>query len=63
MAFLKKLIDKPTYIMIAGVWTAISTFATSYFALNPLVQTVIVTVGNLIIAWVGVETHPDSETA
>lgn len=61
MAWLKKIIDKPTYVMLAGVWTAVSVYVTQALGNNLPLTTAIVTIGNLVIAWVGIESQSDHD--
>lgn len=59
MAWLKKIIDKPTFIMIFGIWTAVSLYVTQAISNNLPLTTAIVTIGNLVIAWIGIESQSD----
>ena len=61
MAWLRKLISKNTYMTIAGLWSATSVYITLHFNLSPETITFIVTAGNLIIAWLGVESGRKAE--
>lgn len=62
MAFLKKWIDKATFMLISGAWTAVSTAVMTSAALHPVATTLIVSIGNLVIIWIAVETHSSEET-
>jgi len=55
MAFLKEYINKSTFLLIVGVWNSTSVFIGTQYN-NPVVLAFIATLGNLIIAWLGVET-------
>lgn len=55
MALLKSFISKNTFLTITGIWNAVSSFVTIYYHLPSEVIVLIVTVGNLIIGWLGVE--------
>jgi ABC-type amino acid transport system permease subunit len=57
MAFLKKYIDKYTYMFIVGVTNAIIVAITAIGTVNPILVGFIITVANLALAWIGVETQ------
>jgi hypothetical protein len=61
MAFLRKFIDKNTFLMISGVWVACSSYLTSMIH-DPPLQVLIITAGTIIINWIGVETANSKDT-
>lgn len=60
LAFLKKWlssrIDKATFLLISGLWSAGSSVITYYLTDNPVIMAFITTAGNLFIAWLATET-------
>jgi hypothetical protein len=63
MAFLKKYVDKYTFMLISGVWTAVSVYIPSHFAWQADSVALLVTVGNLVIAWLALETTQNHKKA
>lgn len=55
MANLKYIIDKATYILIVGVWNALSLFVSNRIGGDPELTLLVVTIGNLVIGWIGLE--------
>jgi hypothetical protein len=55
MANLKNIIDKATFLLIVGVWNAVSLFVSHRVNLDPEIVALVVTIGNLIIGWLGLE--------
>jgi len=56
MAFLRKLIDKWTYALIVGAFNAITVYVSTTAVLGAPELTLMVTVGNLVLVWMAVET-------
>ena len=57
MAFLKHYIDKYTYMLIAGIWSAVASYVTTSVHWSAALITITITVGNLVIAWLALETN------
>ena len=55
MAFLKKYIDRNTYLLIVGVANACTVAISAISGLSPIVTGFAVTVVNLVVGWLGVE--------
>lgn len=55
MALLKKYISRNTFLTLMGIWNASSVYVTVHFGLAVETVVFIVTVGNLVISWLGVE--------
>jgi hypothetical protein len=55
MAFLKKVIDKATFLLIVGVWTLASSYILNSTIVPAEAKTLIIGIGTLIIAWLGLE--------
>ena len=56
MAFLKKYIDKYTFMLISGVWTSLSAYIPIHFHWAPETIVLLITIGNLVIQWIALET-------
>ena len=63
MAWLKKYIDKYTYMLISGVWTAVVVYIPSHFNWQADSIALLVTVGNAVIAWLALETNQNHKKA
>ena len=61
MAWLKRYIDKYTYMLISGIWTAVSVYIPSHFSWQADSIALLVTVGNLVIAYIALETNNTKE--
>lgn len=58
MAWLRKYVSKNTFLTLIGVWNAITGFVAVYYQPEPIVMGFIITLGNLAISWLGVESGP-----
>jgi len=56
MAFLKKVIDKATFLLIIGIWSLASSYILNSTVVPAEAKTLIVGIGTLVIAWLGLET-------
>lgn len=61
MAWLKKYISKYEYMLISGIWTAMTVYIPSHFNWQADTITLLVTVGNLVIAYLAVGTDSTKE--
>jgi len=61
MAWLRKHISKNTYLTLIGIWNALSIYIGSNITTGTAEVTLINVIGNLIIAWVGVESGHTQE--
>lgn len=63
MAWLKKYIDKYTLMLIIGIWNALTSFIPMHYHWSPESIALLITVGNLVIVWLALETNNDHEKA
>lgn len=56
MAWLKKYIDKYTFMLISSIWTAVSIYIPMHFAWSAETVALLVTMGNAVITWIALET-------
>jgi hypothetical protein len=59
MAWLRKYVDKYTYMLISGIWNATAVYIPLHFSFAPETIIFIVTIGNLVIGWVALETQEE----
>ena len=57
MAFLRKFINRNTYMLIVGIANAITVAISSIASFHPVETGLAITVVNLVVAWLGVETQ------
>jgi hypothetical protein len=57
MAFLRKYIDRNTYLLIVGVANAVTVAVSAELGAQPIAMGLAITVLNLVVAWLGVETQ------
>lgn len=60
MVDIKKFFDKPTFMLISGIWTAVSAALTQFLPNHLILTPLIVTIGNLVIIWLGSETQTNA---
>ena len=64
MAFLRKYISKNTFLTLIGIWNAISVYVATAMRPEPMLMAMVITVGNLVIGWLGVESgHAEPKEA
>ena len=50
-----KGMTKALYALIVGIWNSVSLYITQALQLEPTLMVLIVTIGNLVIVWIGTE--------
>lgn len=61
MAWMKKYIDKYTFMFISGIWNALAVFIPLHFQWSPESIVLILTIGNLVIQWLSMETQDEHD--